>query len=40
MSSLASLSRRVWRYYLFYAAGFFSLVAMLAIAALLDGAST
>ena len=32
MSSLASLSRRVWRYYLFYAAGFFSLVAMLAIA--------
>jgi len=32
MSSRASLSRRVWRYYLFYAAGFFSLVAMLAIA--------
>ncbi|GLT24329.1 cation acetate symporter [Zoogloea oryzae] len=32
MSSPASLSRRVWRYYLFYAAGFFSLVAMLAVA--------
>jgi len=32
MSARASLTRRIGRYYLFYAAGFFSLVAMLAMA--------